>query len=322
MSSNLERSSSLPPYAAPAAHELAALSTAPAASYLPFVPPTWVGDMVAVQAREARESAYAHVAEQVSEQVAEQVAEQVTEQVTMQAAAQATVHESRPAELQARLLESSDESLPWIEAFAVDSEDDGFAASHTAVDDTERVFAEEAIAATEVSAATEAMVSEGTENQPVGETAEPGEADAAPEPDATDDTWAMHEASADIAQLADELSALSADASPAAVTPAEEPHGPWQEDEAWMDIMPTLPNSGGRDLAAETEWARAFGEPPAPMQPPPLPTGDAQAAAASLESIARRLRAGDLNVPGFHANRGDAAALAAALAALLGANDQ
>lgn len=147
--------------------------------------------------------------------------------------------------------------------------------------------------------------------------------------DAADDSWAMNEASADIAQLADELSAVSADASAdasagvssSAPTVAVEPHLPWQEDEAWMDIMPALPHSGGRDIAAETEWARAFGEPPAPMQPPPLPTGDAQAAAASLESIARRLRAGDLNVPGFHAERGDAAALAAALAALLGASE-
>jgi hypothetical protein len=38
-----------------------------------------------------------------------------------------------------------------------------------------------------------------------------------------------------------------------------------------------------------------------------------------LESIARRLRSGELQVPGFVADRGDAAALAAALASLLGA---
>jgi hypothetical protein len=96
-------------------------------------------------------------------------------------------------------------------------------------------------------------------------------------------------------------------------------HTPWHDDDAWMDIMPALPNSGARDMAAETEWARAFGEPPAPLTPPPLPTGDQQAAAASLESIARRLRSGELQVPGFVADRGDAAALAAALASLLGA---
>ena len=253
MSSNPARLSSLLPYAAPAARALSALRAAPAVSFVPFVPPTWVESAE----REAQHDVRAEVIREGS-------------------AAMATPIEVIPAlEASAAVetfaaTETVDDALPWIEAFTVDP--DVHAVTHAA-----------------------------------------------------DDSWAMNEASADIAQLAEELSAVSADASASASASvpaaAVEPHLPWQEDEAWMDIMPALPNSGGRDLAAETEWARAFGEPPTPMQPPPLPTGDAQAAASSLESIARRLRAGDLKVPGFHAERGDAAALAAALAALLGASE-
>jgi hypothetical protein len=212
--------------------------------------------------------------------------------------------------------ESSEEALPWIEAFAVDPEVVPFSDPQATAYESQAMMA--AFDAEHDDQADEPVLE--VDASDLDESVVAAAASVA-EPEASDDTWVMTEATADIAQLADELSAVSADATVPAPAAAVEPHLPWQEDEAWMDIMPALPNSGGRDVAAETEWARAFGEPPAPMQPPPLPTGDAQAAAVSLESIARRLRAGDLNVPGFHAERGDAAALAAALAALLGASE-
>ena len=146
------------------------------------------------------------------------------------------------------------------------------------------------------------------------------EAEASPGHDSTTptDTWAIDDATVSISHLAQDLTAASGITPPA---PAPELHSPWKDDEAWMDIMPALPNSGSADPAMDTSWARAFAEPPAPMLPPPLPAGDAQAAAASLEAVARRLRSGELRVPGFHAEAGDAAALAATLASLLGGHE-
>lgn len=174
------------------------------------------------------------------------------------------------------------ESLPWIEAFAAD----------------------EADAAVEVD---------------TGHEVDAGEAMSADEELSTQaDTWAIDDATVSISHLAEDLTAASGITPPA---PANEVHSPWKDDEAWMDIMPALPNSGSSDPAMDTSWARAFAEPPAPMLPPPLPVGDAQAAAASLEAVARRLRSGELRVPGFHAEAGDAAALAATLASLLGGHE-
>ncbi len=136
-----------------------------------------------------------------------------------------------------------------------------------------------------------------------------------------DEPWAIADATDAVAELADGLAGRTgAEVDAAEVVP--EPVAalePWTDDEGWMDIMPALQTPGGPDLAGETAWARAFAEPPAPMSPSPLPAGDTEAAAASLETIARRLRAGELEIPGYRGDRGDAAALAAALAALLGA---
>lgn len=145
----------------------------------------------------------------------------------------------------------------------------------------------------------------------------------ASESDDAAETWAIDEAGPSIAHIANDLA--SASAPPASLPPSSASslgaHVPWQDDEAWMDIMPTLPNSGSDDPAMDTSWARAFAEPMAPLSPPPLPAGDTQAAAASLEAIARRLRSGEISVPGFRAESGDAAALAATLSALLTAQD-
>lgn len=137
--------------------------------------------------------------------------------------------------------------------------------------------------------------------------------------DSTEEPWAIADATEAVAELADGLAEHSA-AELSTGELAPEPLEPWTDDERWMDIMPALQTPGGPDLAGETAWARAFAEPPAPLSPAPSPPGDTEAAAASLEAIARRLRAGDLDIPGYRGDRGDAAALAAALAALLGAS--
>jgi hypothetical protein len=266
MSSNPERSSLLPPYAAPVASDFERPRAANAGLSTPFVPPSL------------------RYAEPVSE-------------------AQAEAFDTMPA--------ATDEALelPWIEAFA----EDPTSALDTSTEDSANAFG---FAGDGSANALEAAASH---EQPSEAAAA---AESAPEPAATDDAWAIADVSEHIARLAEELAAASKEpvSAPTPMPPMPAvSHTPWHDDDAWMDIMPALPNSGARDMAAETEWARAFGEPPAPMTPPPLPTGDQQAAAAALESIARRLRSGELQVPGFVADRGDAAALAAALASLLGA---
>jgi hypothetical protein len=146
-----------------------------------------------------------------------------------------------------------------------------------------------------------------------GASADSDGAHAAPE--ASSAGWPIEEAAEALAALARELPSTN-DA--VALPSPSQPLPLWTEDEQWMDIMPALPTAASRDVEGETAWARAFAEPPAPLEPA-LPAGDAEAAAASLEAIARRLRAGDLAVPGYRAERGEAAALAAALASLLDA---
>jgi len=138
---------------------------------------------------------------------------------------------------------------------------------------------------------------------------------------AAGEPWAIADASDAVAELADGLAGRVGATEAGAIDPESASIEPWSDDERWMDIMPALQTPGGPDLAGETAWARAFGEPPAPLPPVALPAGDTEAAAASLEAIARRLRAGELEIPGFRGDRGDAAALAAALAALLGGQD-
>ncbi len=295
MSSNPERSSLLPPYAAPVASPAELPRVASAALSTPFVPPSW----------------------------------RTAEHVRGPAEALEIAQPSAP----------DDAELPWIEAFADDSyagaesvsyepmieaaalEEASFAPMIEATAVEEASFEPSFEASFEASvmedAAAEYLAPEHLATEGEGQ-----EEPATPEQPAADDAWAIADVSEHIARLAEELAAASKEpvSAPTPMPPVPTvSHTPWQDDDAWMDIMPALPNSGARDMAAETEWARAFGEPPAPMSPPPLPTGDQQAAAASLESIARRLRSGELQVPGFVADRGDAAALAAALASLLGA---
>lgn len=154
-------------------------------------------------------------------------------------------------------------------------------------------------------------------------------------PEAGEDAprWPIAEVGGEVARLSEALpTARGAAAPPArdelATAAGAEAHAPWSDDDAWLDIMPAASPAVTRELEAQTAWARAFAEPPAPLTPAPVGpvappasgvSGDAGVAAHALEEVARRLRAGELVLPAWSATGGEAAALAATLTALLGA---
>ncbi len=84
--------------------------------------------------------------------------------------------------------------------------------------------------------------------------------------------------------------------------PARE-FGAWSSND-FADILPLREPGIAPDIDAESGG--------------PSPTNSAAAAAEVLEQLAQRVRSGELVLPGYDQNLGDAAALAAALAALLG----
>ncbi len=132
-----------------------------------------------------------------------------------------------------------------------------------------------------------------------------------PEPPAPPaDIWPLDEAGAAMRALAGDMPSPPRRAiTPLYVPPvASTPPLPMWGDDDLMDIMPVrAPASDGQDehwaASARREAERA---------------GSPEAAARALEDLARRVRAGELELPGYAPEMGDAAALAAALAALLG----
>lgn len=152
-------------------------------------------------------------------------------------------------------------------------------------------------------------------------------------PSATDDTtvgegetWPLDEAGEQVSALAHDLDHVDA----AEAEPAAEPHPldpgrgrpvqMWNEDE-WMDIMPAKAMSMPSD--EPTAWAvmarqQAEREVADQVADDAAAIRQAEAAAKALEQLAQRVRTGDLPLPSFQPDLGDAAALAATLAALLG----
>jgi hypothetical protein len=137
------------------------------------------------------------------------------------------------------------------------------------------------------------------------------------------DAWALDDAAAQMRALADELrerdglgiasgetDGLVDGVSPPPLLPS------WGDDDL-IDIMPMRT----AHIAATTRV-------PTPGSPPPIApwadrarrAGDesSEAAARTLEVLARRVRDGEISLAGYEPRLGDAAALAAALAALLG----
>jgi hypothetical protein len=141
------------------------------------------------------------------------------------------------------------------------------------------------------------------------------ESELALETDGADTTeeWPLEEAGAAIRAISDDLarhaeaaSAPSDDATQSVPDAAAPSLRMWNDDDM-MDIMPVkaaLPEAEG----AEQWAARARRE---------SEEGSPESAARALEALASRVRSGEIQLPMFSAEMGEAAALAAALAALL-----
>ena len=131
---------------------------------------------------------------------------------------------------------------------------------------------------------------------------------------ASPSAWPLDEAGAAIRALADHLLPGHADESlratgesatgPGASTP---PLPMWGDDDL-MDIMPVKSPRPSTDSGEH--WA-------ASARRETHATGHNEAAAQAFESLARRVRDGEILLPGYVAEMGDAAALALALASLL-----
>lgn len=145
------------------------------------------------------------------------------------------------------------------------------------------------------------------------------EAAFAAEPVEASEEWPMDEAASAMQSLAEELRpripAPSANGNPVrrAVTPlyvppvASTPPLPMWDDDAPMDIMPVK----APKVVAGEPWAES-------ARRESERAGNPEAAARALETLARKVRQGEIELPGYSSEMGDAAALAAALAALLG----
>lgn len=315
-----------PPFAAPTAHhaDAEAIATVPALeptvladrrSWLPqpFVPPV-VRDVTSVAVLPAEPVLPEDTvwAEAVSVDV---VAEPVAEPETFADVAEAVVaiaHEE-----------------PAVEAVAPEA-DEIESVEATA----EEVYAVEAIAADapELSEAYDAHATHLSTEELVADDTLPSISDfllagAFPEPSPDAPQWPIADVGAELSRLTEEMPLApreERDASEDGVeaTPVQgtgETHAAWSEDEAWLDIMPAASPAVERELEAQTAWARAFGEPPAPLPSAPATGGNVFTAARALEEVARRLRAGELALPAWSPDGGEAAALAATLTALLGA---
>ncbi len=147
--------------------------------------------------------------------------------------------------------------------------------------------------------------------------------EAAPEAPTPSDAWALDDAAQQLRSLVDELrdhEGIAEDVGERA-TLFDEPSTPgplpaWTDDDM-IDIMPVqiahspvstrVPTPGS--IGAIEPWAeraRRVGD------------DNAEAAAKALEMLARRVRAGEISLVGYEPRLGEAATLAAALAALLG----
>lgn len=120
------------------------------------------------------------------------------------------------------------------------------------------------------------------------------------------DDWPFADAGAAASELSSELSSREPFAEPL-LSSAPESLPMWNDDDM-MDIMPVRAADPAPDATAgqpEHGGYRAGSE-------------QQESAARALETLATRVRGGELVLPGYAPEMGDAAALAAALAALLG----
>ena len=177
-----------------------------------------------------------------------------------------------------------DDALPWIESF---------------------------MDATETAAAVVEQPSEVEAADVVG--ARAAEDSIAPSSDAiAAEEWPLEDAGEAIRSIADDLarhadasSSTPVDAKQASPDVPAQPLRMWSEDD--MDIMPVKVTPP--EVESAEQWAaRARRE---------SEEGSPESAALALEGLASRIRSGEIQLPTFSAGMGEAAALAAALAALL-----
>ena len=156
----------------------------------------------------------------------------------------------------------------------------------------------------------------GTASDTASDTAASAASDAT-----TSEEWPLAETADALDELSRELIDGSADSldSPARLFGAMAPPAPlpaWSDDDL-LNIMPTSPAASmGLTTAHATPVQALFAEDSAPEEA--AADASAIAAAQALEVLARRVRNGELQLPGYDPRMGDAAALVSALAALLG----
>jgi len=145
----------------------------------------------------------------------------------------------------------------------------------------------------------------------------------APEAPTPSDAWALEEAAEQLRALAGELrdhEGVASDAGEAArlfdASPAPEPLPAWSDDDM-IDIMPLQKGHTSALSRVPTPASISAIEPWADRARR-AGNDNAEAAARALELLARRVRDGEISLVGYEPRLGDAAALAAALAALLG----
>ncbi len=256
-------------------------------------------------------------------------------------------------------LEESIVSLPWITSFMEDLPETALPTASVGHEDHESIpesLSENAVepptaptlyAGTELSAGLEshdapAIVSPnvvGNASLPVDATAL--EAVGADDAESEGDVWPLDDAGERMRALTTALDPHTThhDAAPVTDLPEEEDPRPtpmpmWTDSD-FLDVMPVheaslptdvgMPSSAIRmssfphtpELFRPSDPTNAAMDASATNDPPRISNADATARA--LESLAWRVRNGDLVIPGFSVDLGDAAALATALAALLGA---
>ena len=217
---------------------------------------------------------------------------------TFQTPADEPVDEAQPAE--------EEDALPWIESFLDASAGDADVLDQGPVSEA-------------VSPAIDAVAGIGNDGEFTASVESTADASLqlppAPTMDssapATAEEWPIEEAGEAIRAMAEDLARRTDSKSVEDTTqaPSETPAGSlrmWSEDDM-MDIMPVKASTP--EVEGTEQWAaRARRE---------SEEGSPESAARALEALASRVRSGEIQLPTFSPEMGEAAALAAALAALL-----
>ncbi len=204
--------------------------------------------------------------------------------------------------------------LPWIDLF-LDSEVSDTGAVETLAEPVSEPWLTPEVFATSIA---DAEIADDATAAEVP-SADASIVEATTETDAPEsaDAWPLDEAGAAMRAFAEDLNAREPESPRTFAMESTEPPVssveplsplPMWSDEDTMDIMPV--KAPLTVMARGEEWA-------AQARREAELTGNTEATARALESLAHRVRNGDIVMTGFTPDMGDAAALAAALAALL-----